>query len=149
MSVSVLEHVDDKYVAMNEFARVTKKGGFFVGCSTNVLNPILWFDAHCTSLMKPLVSKIVPGEYDRHSRFSPSSLIDTLESSGYNLDGYYLLGDALFVKKDMSLQSLGKRQYVTKGMSNFIRFWVVIDKITRRKPLLFFKEILVWQANRT
>jgi ubiquinone/menaquinone biosynthesis C-methylase UbiE len=135
VSVEVLEHVNDKTAALNELARITQRGGFFVGCSTNILNLILWLDAKFPMLMKPLVMKLAePGHYERHGRFSPSSLIKTLNLTGYRMDRLYLLGQPLFSK--------------TRTPLGLALLWVLFDRLTKKKPLLYLKEVLVWQATR-
>lgn len=133
MSVDVLEHVDNKTAVISELARVTMKSGFFIGSSTNLLNPILWLDAKLPLLMKPLVMKFAPGHYDRHSRFSPSSLNCALNSAGYRVDYLALLGGTLFNKKKLPWVAY---------------LWILFDKFTRKKPLIYLKEIIVWKAVR-
>jgi SAM-dependent methyltransferase len=133
ISVDVLEHVHDKHAAIGELARVTSKGGFFIGSSTNLLNPILWLDVKLPKLTSPFVAKFAPGFYDRHSRFSPSSLTRTLGARGYQMDYLVLLGVMLFNKRKLPW---------------LLHSWIIFDKLTKRKPLLYFKEIIVWKANR-
>ena len=135
ISANVLEHVNDKTVAVNELARVTKIGGFFVGCSTNIFNPVLWMDVQFPMLMKPFEMKLAdPWHYGRHSRFSPSSLMKTLNSTGYQIDCWYLLGLPQFSK--------------TRNFKQIARLWILFDRLTKRKILQYFKEMLVWQATR-
>jgi ubiquinone/menaquinone biosynthesis C-methylase UbiE len=136
LSADVLEHVDDKTAAINELARITQRGGFFVGCSSNILNPILWLDVKFPMLMKPLVMKLAePGHYERHSRFSPSSLAKTLSSTGYRMDYLYLLGYPLFSQ-------------TTRKLPWLALLWVLFDRLTKKKALLYLKEVLAWQATR-
>jgi SAM-dependent methyltransferase len=137
LSADVLEHVDNKVAAMSELARVTESKGFFVGCSSNILNPLLWFDVKFPFLTKPIVTKLMgPGNYDRHSRFSPSTLIKTLNSTGYQMECLYLLGFPEFSEK---------RTFLGAGLS---RIWTLFDKLTNRKILCYLKEALVWSAIR-
>lgn len=135
LSVNVVEHVDDKTAVIGELARVTHEGGFFIGCSTNLLNPVLWLDVKLPMLLKPLVMKFAPSHhyYDRHSRFSPSSLTSTLNATGYQMDYLALLGCVLFNKE--------KQPW-------FAYLWILFDKLTRKKPLLYLKEVMVWKATR-
>jgi SAM-dependent methyltransferase len=136
VSADVLEHVEGKTVAINELARVTRKGGFLVGCSSNVLYPILWLDDKLAWLMKPLVMKLADkGHYDRHSRFSPTSLVKVLSSTGYQLDFWSLLGYPQFCV----------HRHASKKL---VLPWILFDKLTKAKIFLYFKEILVWQARR-
>ena len=135
ISADVLEHVEDTTAAVNELARVTQRGGFFVGCSTNILNPLLWLDVKFPMLMKPLEMKLADaGHYGRHYRFSPSSLKKTLNSTGYRMDYLYLIGLPQFSQK--------------RNLIWIARLWVLFDRLTKNKILLYFKEMLVWQATR-
>jgi len=148
LSVNVIEHVDDKNAAIGELSRITQKGGFFVGCSTNLLNPAAWLDVNLSILMKPFIMKYMPGQYDRHSRFSPASLVSTFTIARYQMDCYALLGDALFTNKKVPW-SVCRKFLKNERMIRLAYLWIIFDKITKKKPLLFFKEILVWQATRT
>jgi SAM-dependent methyltransferase len=135
LSVDVMEHVEDKTLVIDELARVTRKGGFFVGCSTNVLNPVLLLDTAFPTLLKPIamkfsnVAELVP----RHSRFGPSSLNRTLIRAGYELDHLALVGTPPFEGKKIPWLSY---------------LWIFFDRLTRKKPLLYLKETMVWQATR-
>jgi SAM-dependent methyltransferase len=137
LSVDVLEHVDNKKLAINELARITRNGGFFIGCSSNVMNPVFWLDVKLPVLMKPLVMKLAgPGNYDRHSRFSLSSLNKTLEMARYRLNYLYLFGFPTFSRKTINDQPW------------IALCWVLFDMLTKKKPLLYLKEIFVWQATK-
>jgi ubiquinone/menaquinone biosynthesis C-methylase UbiE len=137
LSADVLEHVDKKTAAINELARITRSGGFFIGCSSNNMNPVFWLDVKLPMLMKPLVMKLAgPGNYDRHSRFSPSSLNKTLDRARYRLNYLYLFGFPTF-----SMRTANDQPWVALS-------WVLFDLLTKKKPLLFLKEILVWQATK-
>jgi ubiquinone/menaquinone biosynthesis C-methylase UbiE len=136
LSADVFEHIENKRLAMIELARVTARGGFLLACSSNGINPILWWDTKLPILMKPLVIKFgAAGHYERHSRFSPSSLTNTLNSAGYRMDCLHLLGYPLFSQK--------------KRIPTLIMLsWVLFDRLTKHKPLLYLKEVLLWQASR-
>jgi ubiquinone/menaquinone biosynthesis C-methylase UbiE len=135
LSADVLEHVGDKTAAVNELARTTKIDGFFVGCSSNILNPVLFLDAKFPLLMKPLVMKFAEqGHYERQSRFSPQALKKTLKLTGYRMDCLYLLGYPQFEQ--------------TNTLPGLTYLWILFDKLTRKKALVYLKEILVWQATR-
>jgi ubiquinone/menaquinone biosynthesis C-methylase UbiE len=137
LSADVLEHVDNKTAAINELARTTRKGGFFVGSSSNILNPVLWLDVKLSILIKPLVMKLAePGHYDRHTRFSPSSLAKILNSAGYKMNNLYLLGFPLIS------ENMQKKPVIAL-------LWIFFDKLTRKKPLIYLKEALVWKATRS
>jgi ubiquinone/menaquinone biosynthesis C-methylase UbiE len=132
--VNVLEHVHHKENAVEELAKVTDKNGFFIGCSTNVINPVFWLDVHFPSIMMPLVMKLsFSDHYERHSRFSPSSLSKTLVTSGFKLDYFALLGLPVFRTEEYSL---------------LVYAWIVFDKLTKKAPLLYLKEEMVWKALR-
>jgi ubiquinone/menaquinone biosynthesis C-methylase UbiE len=135
-SVDVLEHVDDKATVIRELARITRKGGFFVGSSSNNLNPLCFFDTTFGTLTKSVVDKFSNNDkaYDRHSRFSPSNLNSTLTKSGYLLNNFILTGTPVFDDKKMPMLA-----YI----------WILFDKVTRRKPLIYLKETMVWQATKS
>jgi ubiquinone/menaquinone biosynthesis C-methylase UbiE len=136
LSADVIEHIKDKSGAMNELSRVTQQGGFFVACTSNVLNPIFWLDTKFQILMKPLVIKYgASGHYERHSRLSPSGLLKILNSSRYRMDSLYILGYPLFSQtKDIP--------------GGLVSLWVLFNRLTQHRPLLYLKEALVWQATR-
>jgi ubiquinone/menaquinone biosynthesis C-methylase UbiE len=134
--IEVLEHVGNKTALLNELSRITQKGGFFIGDTTNILNPILWLDVKFPRLMKPLVEKLTsPGHYERHSRFGPSSLTNTLKLARYRISFLSLVGYPMF--------SLSKK------LNGLAFLWVLFDRVTKKTPLRYLKEVLVWEATRT
>ena len=133
LCIDVLEHLPDKPAKIGELARVTDKGGFFIGSTTNLLNPPLWLDAKMPFLAKPLVAKFAPGHYDRHDRFSPSKLVNVLISSKYRVDYLTLIGHPQFTQVKLPW---------------FWRLWVLFDRLTNKNPLQYLKEIMIWQATR-
>ena len=137
LSVDVLEHVDKKTAAINELARITRSGGFFIGCSSNIMNHVFWLDVKLPMLMKPLVMKLaVSGHYDRHSRFSPSSLNKTLDRARYRLNYLSLFGFPTFSKA------------IANDQPWIALCWALFEMLTKKKPLMYLKEILVWQATK-
>jgi ubiquinone/menaquinone biosynthesis C-methylase UbiE len=132
-SVDVLEHVDNKTSAISELARVTKKGGFFVGCSTNVLNPVLFMDSMFPAQLNALVNRFSNVEMivERHSRFNPSNFNKTLVKSGFELEHFALVGTPVIDEK---------------SLSSLANLWVLFDKLSKKKPFLYLKETMVWQA---
>lgn len=135
LSVDVLEHVKSKPSVIGELARVVKKGGFFVGSSSNLLNPILLMDVIFPSVSEALVAKFsyMNDPVSRHSRFGPSGLTRTLNQKNFRLDTFALLGAPLFDGKKLPF---------------LVSVWVLFDKLTKRVPLIFLKETMVWQAIR-
>ena len=135
ISANVLEHVSSKILAVEELARVTNELGFFAGCSTNILNPVLWLDVKFPIITKPFEKKLAdPGHYGRHSRFSPSSLENTLLTAGYRLD---------------YLSILGLPQFSHSPIKPWIAYlWILFDKLTNMRMFSIFKEMLVWQATK-
>lgn len=137
LSVDVLEHVADKSAAVTELARCTKKGGFFVGCSSNLLNPAMYLDSKYPLIAKPIIAKFCgSGYYNRHSRFSPSSLVKTLRISGYDINSLYSIGFPQFLESNTFFGILVSH------------IWEFFDRFTDRMFLLYLKEILVWRATR-
>jgi len=133
LSSDVLEHVDNKTAVLKEFARITVKGGFFIGCSSNILNPVMYLYVKLPRLMMPLVMKLAgAGHYDRHSRFSPRSLAKTLKATGYQMNYLYLLG----------YPSLRQRSYL-----GLLAYGYFLTSLQIRN-LYCLKEVLIWQAIR-
>ena len=134
LSADVLEHVKNKNKVLNEMARVTQRDGFLIACSSNFLNPILWLDMKFNMLMKPLVLKFAAsGHYDRHCRFSPTSLKKALNFSNYRLENLYLVGYPQF----------SQIKHISLGIK---LLWLFFDNFTKKIPLLYFKEIILWHA---
>jgi ubiquinone/menaquinone biosynthesis C-methylase UbiE len=133
LSSDVLEHVDNNTAVLKEFARITVKGGFFIGCSSNILNPVMYLYVKLPRLMMPLVMKLAgAGHYDRHSRFSPRSLAKTLKATGYQMNYLYLLG----------YPSLRQRSYL-----GLLAYGYFLTSLQIRN-LYCLKEVLIWQAIR-
>jgi SAM-dependent methyltransferase len=135
LSVDVLEHVKNKCSVIGELARVVKKAGFFIGSSTNLLNPVLLMDVAFPSVSGLLIAKFsyMNDPVSRHSRFGPSGLARTLSEKSFRLDTFAMLGAPLFEGKKLPF---------------LVSVWVLFDKLTKRVPLIFLKETMVWQAIR-
>ncbi len=134
LCVNVIEHIENKSGVVSEFARTTRKGGFFVGCSTNLLNPLLWMDSNLSLITAPLVAKFSGAYYGhRHKRFSPSSLNKTLRTFDYSAD-YWIIGEPQF--------------YYTNWYALLERLWFAFNWLTKSKPFVFLKEMLIWKAIR-
>jgi SAM-dependent methyltransferase len=128
--INVIEHIEDKALASSELARATKKGGFFVGCTTSLVSPVLWVDSKLPIIAKPLVSRFAGAHYERHGRFTPAGLTNTLSRSGYSVD-YWIIGHPQFTH-NLWLE----------------RLWVIFNRVTKKKPLLYLNEMLVWRGIR-
>lgn len=131
----VLEHINDKAAVLDEFRRVTKQGGFFVGCTTNILNPVLWFDTKLPWLAKPIVKRFYYStEYERHGcRLTPRALYKTLTSSEYLLDSFTLVGVPPFDIKKFPI---------------FLRLWIHWDMLLANRFSYYLKEMMLWRAIR-
>lgn len=140
LCIDVLEHVKEKKEVVYELSRVTKKGGFFIGCTTNLLNPILLLDAKFPKITEPLVTKYAPGHYERHSRLNISDVHKIFTKKGYQVNYFTLLGFPQFNTRIYKSQ--------IKGVPWIAYLWILFDRITKYRPLLFLKEIIVWQATR-
>ncbi len=132
-SIDVLEHVQNKKKAVDEFARVTKSGGFFVGCTTNLCHPVLLLDSKLPMLMKPFVDRLAPGHYERHSRFTPYQFSGTFTHAGYQIEKL-VLSHSIIV-------DLINRRYISYLV-------ILFQRITQKPPLLFFKEMMIMQATK-
>jgi ubiquinone/menaquinone biosynthesis C-methylase UbiE len=135
-SIDVLEHVSDKKKAVEELARVTKKGGFFVGSTTNLWAPVLLLDSKLPQLMKPIVEKFYPGHYDRSSRFTPHGFNDAFVKAGYEIQKFVLMPDRLvdlkILQKSMLLACLT----------------IISRKITKNSSLRYLRELMIMEASR-
>ena len=85
ITVDVLEHVENKKLALTELGRVVR--GNLIGSTTNLLNPYMMIDV---LLPKALASKILPiigeGHYERHSRVTAHQLTKALQQAGFRTE---------------------------------------------------------------
>ena len=85
ITVDVLEHVENKKLAIAELGRVVK--GDLIGSTTNLLNPYMMLDV---LLPKAVISKLIPiigqGQYKRHLRLTTSQLTKALATAGFTTE---------------------------------------------------------------
>jgi ubiquinone/menaquinone biosynthesis C-methylase UbiE len=133
----VLEHIEDKHNAINEIARVCKKGGRFIGSTSNLLNPIMMLDSFLPKKIAYILTRKFAGEhYERHLRLTPFKLMQ-------------LLHKTKFSQCEMKLLAFPPLQPWIYEFSNkkppwFAHIWVTIDKLTNIKPFNLFKETIVF-----
>jgi len=137
--VDVLEHVPDKDKAIAEISRTCKYGAAFLGSTSNSLNPILFFDSFAPrSVVKILAEKFAPGHYERHRRYSPKKLIQTLQRLGFCVQNIKLLGFPPFQP--------WLYHYSDRKVPWYAYLWILFDKITNKRPLNFLKEVITFYA---
>ena len=144
VSVDVLEHVEGKEAAIKEISRVSKLGAFFVGSTSNLLNPVFIFDSFGPKrVVSFLAERYAKGHYERHFRFTSATLGRTLQKAGFATNVIHLLGFPPFTpwifQNDPSLKPPW-----------FARLWIIVDKLmTKVKPLSQMKEAIVFRAVRS
>ena len=137
--VDVLEHVPDKDKAIAEISRTCKYGAAFLGSTSNSLNPILFFDSFAPrSVVRTLAEKFAPGHYERHRRYSPKKLIQTLQRLGFCVQNIKLLGFPPFQP--------WLYHYSDRKVPWYAYLWILFDKITNKRPLNFLKEVITFYA---
>ncbi len=137
-SIDVLEHVRHKKKVITELSRTTKKGGFMIGSTTNLLNPIMGLDANLP--LRPLTAKYASGHYERHSRVSPSKLNNLLGEAGYRINILALVG---FPPLNAEVY-----QYTNRKAPWFAHVWIAFDKLTLKKPFVYLKENMIWVSSK-
>ena len=137
--VDVLEHVPDKDKAIVEISRTCKYGAAFLGSTSNSLNPILFFDSFAPrSVVKTLAERFAPGHYERHRRYTPKKLIQTLQRLGFHVQNIKLLGFPPFQP--------WLYHYSNRKVPWYAYLWILFDRITNKRPLNFLKEVMTFYA---
>lgn len=140
ISSDVLEHVQEKKLAINEAYRVCNSSAFFIGSTTNLMNPILFIDSYFGFLTKPIISKFkVEQQYDRHKRWSYARLYRLLEKQGFSCD-IHVIGFPPF--------DAAPYQYSNKKVPIYAYFWIIFDEIGSCTLLKLLKETLFFVARK-
>jgi ubiquinone/menaquinone biosynthesis C-methylase UbiE len=141
VSCDVLEHVPEKKAAVSEAYRVCKPEAFFVGSTTNLMNPILFIDSYFGFLIKPLVLRFAGSHwYERHRRWSYAQLHKQLTQEGFNCN-ITVFGFPPF--------NASPYKYNTeKKVPIYAYLWIVLNKIEGYTPLRLLREILVFKASK-
>ena len=139
----VLEHVKRKRSALHEISRVHKPGGTFVGSTTNLLNPIVFFDSFAPRRITSVLTRKFAGahQHQTYSRFTPYGLLKTLVEMGFERCKVMLFGHPLF-------QPWIYENERTIKLPWFAFLWIAFDNITHRRQLRLFKETLVFCARK-
>lgn len=137
VSQDVIEHVPDNNGLVEETFRVCRNGGYFVGSTSNLLNPIFLFDSYMPkSVMDKLTARFAGEHYDRHTRLTFKALMDVLSRNRFSVTGIEMLGYPLF--------KASLYQYHNKRVPWYGYFWIIFDKLTNLKPLRYLKESIVF-----
>jgi len=138
LCIDVLEHVSDNERTIDEFHFTMKKTGRLVGSTTNVFNPVLFFDSYFPqSIVKAFVNKYAGQHYERHSRFSPPSLIKAVSKSGFKLIYLFLVGFPPFPSWIY--------EFSDKKIPFYSYFWILFNEITNMGFLRILKENMVFE----
>jgi len=139
--IDVLEHIAKKRQAIHEISRTCKRGGELVGSTSNLLNPIMLFDSLTPqAVTKPIITKIMGEQYERHSRFTPSKLAQTLNRANFKAVSMQLLG---FPPFRPALYEFSNRK-----LPWYAYLWVAFNKLTDTKPLNLLKATVVFCATK-
>lgn len=139
VNVDVLEHLEEKLVSFNEFFLILKKKGSLIGSTSNVLNPVLFFDEKFPRrIVDFITNKFAPGHYDRHNRLSPIVLKRFIKMVGFRRISITMMGFPPF--------NPWIYHYSNKKNPWFANLWVIFDIITNHNGFNIFKEMMVFSA---
>lgn len=137
-SQDVLEHVEEKRISIQEISRVTKRGGRFLGSTTNLLNPLFLFDTIAPKFItQTLIQKYSQEDhFQRHTRLTPLKLQCFLEATF----------------EEVKIQLTGAPPFRSPKYHNkenlpwFVKIWILFDKLTSHRFLKTFKEMMLFEA---
>jgi 2-polyprenyl-3-methyl-5-hydroxy-6-metoxy-1,4-benzoquinol methylase len=134
----VLEHVEEKRISIQKIAKVTKKGGKFLGSTTNLLNPLMLFDTLAPKFIThTLVQKYSEVEYfQRHIRLTPLNLRCFLEENFQEVK--------IQLTSAPPFESL--KYHNKENLPWFVKIWILFDKLTSHCFLKTFKEMMLFEA---
>lgn len=137
----VLEHVEAKQRTIQEISRVCKQQGTFVGSTTNIFNPIMFLDSLLPQIIMSVpVRKFSGDHYERHSRFTPKELLQSLSKAKFRKCKIKLLGFPPF--------RAAIYEFSNKKLPWYAFFWIIFDKLTNKKQLRLIKEIIAFFAQK-
>lgn len=140
--VDVLEHIQNKQKSLSEIARVSKNGGFLVGSTSNLLNPLMMVDSFLPKcLIQRIVYKFAGTHYKRHSRLTSARLARILHKNNVEINTLELLGFPPFQP--------WLYEYSNRKPPWFSWLWIAFDKVTGKKPLRQLKNMMVFEAGKT
>lgn len=142
--VDVLEHISNNQRAIAETSRVCKVGGNFIGSTSNLLNPLFFFDSYGPKKIIQFLEKRFAGEkhYERHTRMPINRLIQTLFSNNLCVRKMKFFGFPPFQPWLYHYKHYNKQAPWYSGL------WIMFDKITNIKPLNYLKEIIVFYTKK-
>lgn len=137
--VDVLEHIPNNTKAIFEISHILKPKAVFIGSTSNLINPLMFFDSFAPSrINKILVKKYSGNHYERHSRFSLGKLIQALNRANFKVYAIKLLGFPPFQP--------WLYEFSPKKIPWFAYIWITFNRITSKKPLNILRETIVFQA---
>lgn len=137
--VDVLEHLSNKNKAIAEISRICKPGAKFIGSTSNSLNPLLLFDCYMPKgVVRVLTEKFAPGHCERHRRLNLKKLLQALQRANFHIKNMKILGFPPFQP--------WLYQFSNRKIPWYAYMWILLNKITDKRPLNFLKEAMVFQA---
>jgi len=116
-----------------------KKNGRLIGSTTNVFNPVLFFDSYAPQkIIKALVDRYAGQHCERHSRFSPFSLMKAVSRSGLKLVCMFLVGFPPFPSWIY--------EFSDKKIPFYSYFWILFNEVTNIGFLRILKESMVFEV---
>jgi SAM-dependent methyltransferase len=137
-SQDVLEHAEEKPKSIQEISRVTKRGGRFLGSTTNLLNPLFLFGTLAPKFItQPLIQKYSEEDhFQRHTHLTPLKLQCFLEATF----------------QEVKIQLTGAPPFQSPKYHNkenlpwFVKIWILFDRLTSHRFLKTFKEMMLFEA---
>jgi len=139
--VDVLEHIHDKQKSLGEMVRVAQNGGFLVGSTSNLLNPLMMIDCFFPKcLIQRIVHNFAGTHYERHSRLTPAKLAQILHKNNVEINTLELV--------DFPPFQPWLYEYSNRKPPWFSWLWIAFDKMTSKKPWRLLKNMMVFEAEK-
>lgn len=133
--VDVLEHVTDKASVVDEISRVILPNGFFIGSTTNMLNPFMFLDTFLPTQCLARFKDVVGEHYDRHRRLTMKGLTRMISSFGFTcrlaIYGFPPIQPWIYHHRN-------------KKLTWYARLWILFDRLAPAS----IKENMVFVAKR-
>jgi 2-polyprenyl-3-methyl-5-hydroxy-6-metoxy-1,4-benzoquinol methylase len=133
--VDVLEHVEDKAKVVSEISRTTELNGFFVGSTSNLLNPFMFCDTFLPKQLLINLENVIGKHYERHSRLTTRSLARLFNKYGFkcrlSVHGFFPIQPWIYHHRH-------------KKPTWYALLWILFDRLAPNSV----KEIIVFIANK-
>ena len=136
--IDVLEHLRKHEPAIMEMHRVSKLRAPLIGSTSNLMNPLMFFDSFVPKiLMKRLVAMYAGDHHERYRRLTPTALEKKMRQGGYVAMRLLMTSFPPFQR--WIHEDMGTKQ------PWFSHLWAVFDTITKHKPLFLLKGNMVFE----